>query len=503
MNNRKSGILLHISSLPARFGIGDMGPEAHKFVSQLKASGQTLWQILPLNPTRSIYAHSPYSSASAFAGNPLLISPELMLSDGYIDRTTLQQDCPDFPDDNVDFDKVEEFKEKLFDSAFERFSASGKNEKYKAFCVSEQAWLAPHAEFTAISRELGFPALSKWPKDLRTRDAAALSDARNRLAHEIEKEKFIQFLFFSQWDELKTTCNANGIELIGDLPIYVNADSVDVWANPESFLLNPDLKPSSVAGVPPDYFSATGQRWGNPLYNWELMKEQGFSWWIARLKHASRLYDQVRIDHFRGFSAFWKIPASEKSAVKGQWIDAPGHELFQKVKEKLPELKIIAEDLGVITDEVTKLRTDFNLPGMKVLMFAFNLKADGKANEYLPHLAEANSVIYTGTHDNNTALGWFQGDATKEEKEQLFKYTGKKLKADEVSGTLIDLAMSAKSMSALFPIQDILGLGEEARMNLPSTSRGNWTWRLKPGQFSEEKQEELCAVAVKHKRAAR
>lgn len=484
MHKRSAGILLHISSLPSPYGIGDLGPSAHSFAYTLAAAQLVYWQFLPLTPTSDFIGNSPYSSPSAFAGNPLFISPDLLCKEGYLSYADL--DClltaqtPEKTADNkADYSWAYKNRQILLNAAFERSQPRLEtNNKFNAFCKKHAYWLDDYALFAAIKDQQGGSSWVEWAKPLKWREPKALLAWSAKHFREILRHKFIQFLFFSQLASLRMLCKRYGLKLIGDMPIYVTHDSADVWSAPEFFKLDADGHQLSVSGVPPDYFSATGQRWGNPVYNWERAAEDGFAWWKKRLSHNLLMADLVRLDHFRGFAGFWEIPAHEKTAVSGKWVPGPGERLFCALREEFgADLPIIAEDLGVITDDVRALMAKFSLPGMKVLHFAFGGSTPWK-NSDAPFFHPVHSVVYTGTHDNNTSLGWFKS-ASKEEQENFCNYLGRKIEPEEVPEAMIRLALESSSEIAIIPMQDILELSDEARMNTPSVARGNWTWRLK------------------------
>ncbi|HVP57656.1 MAG TPA: 4-alpha-glucanotransferase [bacterium] len=478
---RGSGILLHVTSLPSLYGIGDLGPAAYEFADFLVETKQRYWQILPLGPTDPVTGNSPYSSTSAFAGNSLLISPDLMMQDGLLTKDDLR---PLPPSRRVAYPEVMAHRERLLRAGFRRFKQDSHRSDFERFRADEAAWLEDYATFAAIKVHLGRRAWGDWPHDVRQRRKAALQDLKRTLAEEIELAEFTQFVFFKQWRAFKQYCNDKGINLIGDIPIYVSDDSADAWSHSEIFKMDEDCRPTVVAGVPPDYFSKTGQLWGNPIYRWDVLKAGGYKWWIARIRHALALYDVVRIDHFRGFLAYWEVPAGEKTAVNGCWADAPAEDFFEILSGVFPHLPIVAEDLGVITPDVKALMKRFGLPGMRVLLFAFG---DGSPrNPYLPHNYVEDCVAYTGTHDNNTARGWFEGEARPQEKRNLARYLGCEVTPENVASELVRLAMMSVAATTIFPVQDILGLGEDARMNLPSTPEGNWGWRLLPGEVNAE-----------------
>jgi len=480
MKRRASGILTHITSLPSSFGIGDLGPGAHEFVEFLSQAGQSYWQILPLNPTDSAYDDSPYHSVSAMASNPLLISPEWMLRDGLLEKDELEP-IPDFSEDKVDFSLVIPYKERLFEAAFQRFQKQIPQDDFLRFCERNSGWLDDFALFKVLKGEFSQKKWSEWPSEFRDRDNRALREFSQEHEDKIQKEKFLQYLFMRQWNELKDLCRKRDIHVIGDIPIYVDYDSADVWSHPRFFKLDDRKQMEVVSGVPPDYFSKTGQLWGNPLYDWEEIKRTDFKWWISRLDRVLEMCDMVRIDHFRGLVAFWEVHASEKTAVNGKWVEAPVREFFEKLSKRYLHLPFIAEDLGIITPDVREVMGHFSLPGMKVLLFAFG--EDDPDHPYLPHNYKENYVVYTGTHDNNTVRGWFENEAGEDEKARLCRYTGKKVREEEVNWDLIRLALSSVADTVIIPIQDVLGLGQEARMNRPATNQGNWKWRMSGGHI--------------------
>jgi len=488
--SRSSGILLHPTSLPGRFGIGDLGPQAYAFADFLLACGQTLWQVLPLGPTG--YGDSPYACYSAFAGNTLLTSPEQLFAAGLLVQDDLSETHWSSPD-RVDVKEVHQSKDILLRKAYEHYTRTTDTELRGAFATfAEQnaSWLDDYALFRALKTAHGGLAWNQWERSLVQREPAALARARNDLSGEIDAQKFFQFLFFKQWFALKAYCNERGISLIGDIPIFVAQDSADVWTNPEQFKLDRNGIPTVVAGVPPDYFSSTGQYWGNPLYDWDRMLADGFRWWIERVRATLQTVDIARIDHFRGFAACWEIPGGDKTAERGRWIEAPGRELFTAIRNALGELPIIAEDLGVITPDVKKLRDDFGFPGMRILQFAFS--RDSKDID-LPHNYHQSVVVYTGTHDNDTTVGWFNSVAgagstrtdaqISRERKFCMKYLNTNGK--EIHWDFIRTVLSSVADTAIVPLQDLLGLGSEARMNLPNSSEGNWSWRFRANALTE------------------
>ncbi len=470
---RLSGVLLHVTSLPSYGGVGDFGPAAYAFVDFLAAAKQRLWQVLPLSPTG--YGSSPYSALSAFAGNPLFISLERLAEDGWVGADRIAglpgHDGPaDFVEaTRVKLPLVEEAAANFLDRAPDDLRA-----RFQRFCQDNISWLPDYAMFTVLRRMHGYISWNEWPSDYARRKSDALTSVMNSHGRELAIEQAIQFLFNEQWCALRAYCAERKIRILGDVAIFVNYDSADVWTNPEIFELDENLFPTRVSGVPPDYFSTTGQRWGNPLYKWGLMKERGFDWWVARIRRALTLYDSIRLDHFRGFEAFWSIPADEETAIHGQWVKAPGHELFHRLKEVFGELPFIAEDLGLITPEVDELREHFGMPGMRILQFGFS---DRGSHLYLPHRFVPNTVVYTGTHDNNTTLGWWRDSAGEMERFNVQTY----LQAIEHEGDIVWAMIRAAARSVanlcIFPMQDVLHLGSEARMNTPAAGAGNWTWR--------------------------
>jgi 4-alpha-glucanotransferase len=478
---RGSGILLHITSLPSPYGIGDMGPWAYKFADSLSETKQSFWQILPLTPTTHTGGNSPYHGLSAFAGNKLLISPDLMIDDGLLTKEDVKP-IPSFQKNRVDYKQVTSYKERLFKIAYERFKESRKNE-YEKFISENSSWLEDFALFVALKAHLG-KVWSEWPQEIRDRHPEASQTWKTQLHDKIEMEKFLQYVFFKQWSLIKRYCNQKGIQIIGDVPIYVDFDSADVWVNPEIFKLDEEKRPSFVGGVPPDYFSSTGQLWGHPVYRWDALKGSGYAWWIRRFEHNLKLFDFVRIDHFRGLVAYWEVQATEKTASRGRWVEAPAEDFFCTLCKRFPHLPIIAEDLGTITPDVRELMNRFEFPGMRVLLFAFGESIS--TNPYAPHNHVKNCFVYTGTHDTNTVKGWFEKEATQEDKKRLFRYIGHRVSVQDINWEFIRLAMMSVADITIVPLQDILDLGEEARMNRPATTGGNWEWRLLPEQLTPQ-----------------
>ncbi len=478
---RQSGILLHPTSLPGRYGIGSLNRAAYAWVDFLAHTRQSIWQVLPLGPTG--YGDSPYQSFSSFAGNPYLIALEEMVEDGLLAQAALH-DAPAFPDHTVDFGAIYRWKLPLLARAAAAFAERGPaalQAEFAAFCAEQASWLDDFALFMALKDAHNGAAWTEWAMPLRSRRPAALAQVARTHAAAVHAHKFNQWLFFRQWRKLKAYANAKKVRILGDIPIFVAMDSSDAWTNPTEFFLDDEYRPTVVAGVPPDYFSETGQLWGNPLYRWERMAANGYAWWLRRIRAALQLYDLVRIDHFRGFAGYWEVPAGEETAVNGRWVPGPGADFFETVQRELGELSIIAEDLGEITPDVIALRDRFNLPGMKILQFAFSTDATDK---FLPHNYRPNFVVYTGTHDNDTTRGWYEQSATPHERDHFRRY----LRTDgrDPAWSMIDAAFRSVASIAIVPLQDVLNLGTEARMNLPGRASGNWGWRLLPNQLTPE-----------------
>ena len=490
--HRTSGILLHPTSLPGPYGSGDLGPAARRFVDFLADGGQGLWQVLPLGPTG--FGDSPYQCTSAFAGNPLLISPERLLASGWIGKSDLEH--PPFPETRVDFGAVKTWKRGLLERAHRGFLATADGaarDDFARFQEEQRSWLDDYALYTAIKSEHAHRPWTEWPEPLALRDPRALaawSDARRPL---IERYRFIQYLFFEQWSELRRYAHDRGVHLVGDIPIFVAHDSSEVWTHRDWFHLDDHGHPTSIAGVPPDYFSSTGQRWGNPLYRWETLAAEGYTFWVNRLRHVLELVDLVRIDHFRGFAGYWEIPAKEPTAVKGRWVPGPGMDLFRALKAALgEELPLIAEDLGVITDDVVALRDGLGLPGMAILQFAFEDTAGGFGqSDFLPHNHRRRLAVYTGSHDNNTLLGWWAGldPALQQLARRYLNSDGK-----EIHWDFIRAALASVADLAFFPMQDLLGLGPEGCMNRPGNPDGNWVWRFTEDQIAPGTAERLLEL---------
>jgi 4-alpha-glucanotransferase len=494
---RRSGILLHPTSLPGRYGIGDLGDEAYRFVDFLAAAGQSYWQVLPLSPTG--YGDSPYQGLSAFAGNPLLISPNKLAEAGHLPAADLA-DAPDLPQDRVDFGAVIPYKMRLLDRAFANFRDQAPRSQKSAFhhfCDEQAAWLDSFALFMALKEAHNLRPWNEWPLGLKTRQSEALAAAQRSLADQIECQKYRQWQFFEQWLAVKRYANKKGIRIVGDIPIFVALDSTDVWANPELFYFDRDLRPTVQSGVPPDYFSETGQLWGHPLYRWEMLAQDGYRWWIERFRMAFTQADVARIDHFRGFYNYWEVPAEEKTAVKGRWQYGPGAEIFHAVTAALGDVAIIAEDLGDFDKEsragLDALQEEFGYPGMKVLQFAFSA---GPIDPFLPHnYGTCDVVAYTGTHDNDTTVGWYEATSTEAERDYARKYLGRT--GSDIAWDLIRLGWASVANTAITTAQDLLSLGHGSRMNTPSTvGAPNWCWRLSPSALTEAVADRLLEMTA-------
>ncbi len=505
---RRTGILLHPTSLPGRFGIGEIGDEAHRFLESLARAGTGLWQVLPLGPTG--YGDSPYQSLSAFAGNPLLISLETLEREGLLDAEALSSPPP-FPEDVVDFGGAIEFKLPRLQKAYERFCETGTPPQWDAFHAFQReqgTWLDDFALFVVAKEAHGGVSWDEWEPGLRDRAPEALAAWRKEHAREIESRQFWQYLFFEQWRAVRDHARHRGILVMGDIPIFVAHDSADVWARPDLFRLDHEGRPQVVAGVPPDYFSATGQLWGNPLYRWDLMAQDGYRWWVERFRATFAMVDAVRLDHFRGFEAYWEIPAGEPTAENGKWIKGPGAPFFQAIRDALGDLLIVAENLGVITPEVEALRERFDFPGMAILQFAWG--SDPQGGDFLPHNFPRNRVVYTGTHDNDTTLGWWTagvGDSTRSveevEREHAFALRYMNSDGSEIHWDFVRTVLASVADLAIVPLQDVLGLGSEARMNLPGRPGGNWKWRVRSGAVTREIERRLRTLSENYGRIAR
>jgi len=495
VTRRSSGILLHPTSLPSPCGIGDLGAEARAFIDFLHDAGQTLWQTLPVGPTG--YGNSPYQSLSAFAGNTLLIDPRALVDEGLLETGDLQ--LPALSSTNLDFEAARLFKSKSLDRAFRNLKSDRLQSivsQFEEFCVRTAWWLNDYALFRALKAAQDDREWTAWDRELAFREPRALQHAREQLADEVHAQKFFQFLFFRQWIALRGYARERNVKVVGDLPIFVAHDSADVWAHREYFKLDKDGRPTVVAGVPPDYFSETGQLWGNPLYDWERLRADNFQWWIDRVRWSLELFDLVRVDHFRGFAACWEIPATDVTAQNGEWVDTPGRELFATLKKTLGDLPIIAENLGVITPEVESLGEEFGFPGMRVLQFAFGGDA---TNDHLPHNHTRETVVYTGTHDNDTTIGWWES-LDNNQREYCLQYLASD--GSEIDWDMIRVAMASVADTAIIPMQDVLGLASDARMNLPASTTGNWTWRMPFNSIPNELIQRLKVLTEVYGRSA-
>ncbi|TDX51420.1 4-alpha-glucanotransferase [Orenia marismortui] len=494
---RQSGLFLHPTSLPGKYGIGSLGNEAYQFIDFLAEAGQNLWQICPLGPTG--YGDSPYQCFSAFAGNHMLVSLESLVEDEFLSQEELDNDI-DFDQDKVEYGKVIDFKLPLLKKAFSRFKAKVDKREYTSFCENNAEWLEDYALFRAVKSSFDERPWHEWDEDIKLRNKEAMDRYKAELSTDIEFQQFIQYIFFKQWTKVKDYANDKGIKIIGDIPIFVAMDSADAWANPEVFLFDEDMKPTKVAGVPPDYFSETGQLWGNPLYDWDKLKETNYSWWVKRIEALLEVADIVRIDHFRGFAAYWAVPYGDKTAINGEWKKAPGMELFKTIKDELGELPIIVEDLGTITKDVEELKECFDFPGMEILQFAFDANEDNNLppNEFTTD----NCVVYTGTHDNNTTLGWYNEDATDQDKEDLYQYLNQHLshRHDDISWDLMELAWKSRAIISLAPLQDVFSLDSDARFNTPGVLGGNWDWKYRVEMLTEKRATTLKEMTKRHNR---
>ncbi len=498
-SRRVSGIFLHITSLPSPYGIGDLGSAAFRFADFLTRTNQRLWQVLPLGPVG--FGASPYSATSTFAGNPLLISPEPLVEYGLLTEEDLEP-LKELPDDHVDYERVETRKKAVLRKAFEQYQvdqSAVSEADLEQFLTSQASWLDDYALYAALKDAHDGAPWTAWEAPLVRRDPEALERAREEHAEAIRMHVFWQYLFHRQWRALQAYCHTRDIRLFGDLPIYVARDSADVWAHQELFQLDEDGSPSVVAGVPPDYFSPEGQRWGNPIYRWDRMRENGYQWWKDRMRRTLDLVDLVRLDHFRGFEAYWEIPAESETAINGTWTDGPGASFFEALEEELGELPVVAEDLGVITDEVEALRDQFDFPGMAVLQFAFE---NDPSNDFLPHNYRQNLVAYSGTHDNNTTVGWWENELTLEEARTYARdYLDLDASGAPIHKQALRYLMASVADRMVMPLQDVLGLGEEARMNNPGEPNGNWRWRVTPDQITDEAEERLSTLTRIYGRA--
>lgn len=503
---RASGILLHPTCLPGPHGIGDFGPEAFAFIDFLKDAGQKLWQVLPLNPTG--YGDSPFQCFSAHAGNPLLISLEKLREQAILEAADFRGQ-PRFPHDHVDFDGVIEWKAALLKKAARHFLSHAQGDDRRAFddfCANNAAWLSDFALFMACKREQGGVAWNLWPAEIAQRATAGLNAASARLNDSVLAAQYWQFEFFRQWKDLQAHAHQAGVRVVGDIPIYVALDSADVWTNREFFQLSDNGQPLQIAGVPPDYFSATGQCWGNPIYRWDRLQQTGYRWWIERFRAALNLYDAIRIDHFRGFEAYWEIPGGQTTAIHGRWVKGPGAEFFAVLEREFGDLPIIAENLGVITPEVESIRARFRFPGMAILQFAFGKDPQGPS--FRPHNYTRELAAYTGTHDNDTTVGWWNSSGANDStrtaedvaKERAFACSYLNLQDEPIHWVMIRTILSSIADLAIIPLQDVLGLGSEARMNLPGTAKGNWRWRLEPDALTPQIAKRLHEMIVLYDR---
>ncbi len=495
---RASGVLLHPSSFPGPYGIGDLGAEAYRFVDFLQQTGQKLWQILPLTPTG--YGDSPYAGFSAFAGNPMLISLDILLGQGFLNPEDLEN-IPEFAWHHVDYGSIIDWKMGLLARSYECFQERAGPQVEAQLAVFEQEnswWLEDFALFMAAKSAHAGALWAEWEAGLAHRLPAALTEWREKLAGPVAFHKYLQFIFFDQWLTLKEYANAQGIKIVGDIPLFVAYDSADVWSHPEIFFLDQEGRSTFVAGVPPDYFSATGQRWGNPLYRWDVLSASDYQWWVERFRVAYRVTDIVRIDHFRGFESYWEVPAEEETAINGRWAKGPGATLFEAVFRQLGERPIIAEDLGMITPKVKDLLKELDFPGMRVLQFAFG---DGATDPYLPHNYERHTLVYTGTHDNNTTVGWLT-QASPEEQGRVLRYLGAEepISPSQIVWRLVRLAWSSVADLAIAPLQDLLGIGNEGRMNTPGAASGNWGWRYHPDSLSDWLRTNLADITLLYAR---
>ncbi|MBN1123437.1 MAG: 4-alpha-glucanotransferase [Sedimentisphaerales bacterium] len=493
LTRRASGILLHFTSLPGKYGTGDLGQQAYRFADFLAQAGQSFWQVLPVNPTSPLGQYSPYDCTSAFAGNPLLISPEGLYQQGWVSRQAVSETRIS-SNETADFQAAQRLKSGLFQNAFKQFRQSDDRQDYKQFVTEHEDWLEDFVLFVALRRRYRRKPWSKWPREIRDRSKPALRQAAKELKNELAYERFLQFVFYRQYFALRSYCDQQGVKIIGDIPIYVQHDSADVWSCPRAFQLKADKRPKFIAGVPPDYFSKTGQLWGNPVYDWDWLKKTDFHWWIRRIRHNLALFDQVRIDHFRGLIAFWRVPAGHKNAIRGKWIDVPYKDFFNELFRQFPSAPIIAEDLGCITPDVRQAIVHYNFPCMRVLQFAFG--GDPASNPHRPYLHVENGLVYTGTHDNNTTRGWYKNDLTAEQKKKLTTFLGSRIRSDNIASEFIRQVMMSVAKIAVIPMQDILNLGSSARMNHPGKKRGNWQWRMQPGAATVSIARKLHALTV-------
>lgn len=497
--NRSAGILLHITSLPGKYGMGDMGERAYTFVDFLEKSGQSYWQILPLNPVHKKSGYSPYSPLSSVAGNTLLIDIDTMLGYSFV-RLKFNKEKKFEEWSSIDFKTAELYRNQVFEFVFSQFKENA-NEKwqqeFQEFKVAESGWLDDFTMFVTIKRMFNDVVWNRWPAEYRDRDDVTLLNFQKHHSNEIEKEKFLQFLFFRQWSALKGYCNKKGIQVIGDIPIYISLDSADVWTYSGYFKLDENKHMKGIAGVPPDYFNENGQLWNMPVFRWGKMKENKYEWWMMRLKNNLQMYDVIRLDHFRGFSAYWEVPAGDETAVNGKWIKGPGDDFFNALMKEFPDMPFIAEDLGEIDQPVYDLRDKFGLPGMQVLQFAFY--GDMPTSIHIPHNYKRNSVVYTGTHDNNTVKGWYKKEK-RNTKKRIRSYLKRKVTKKNIHKVFIELAYASVARLAMVPLQEVLGLGEEAIMNRPSINKGNWKWKLVNGQIKKKHSSYLSTITHMYNR---
>ncbi len=486
---RSSGVLMHISSLPSKYGIGDLGPQAYQFVDLLAKNRQCFWQILPLNPTEPEHGNSPYYSFATFAGNPLLISPELLYQEGFLNEKEIINSCLPFKN-NIDFIQVYSIKNKLLETISQRFNnLTLYHEPHQQFCQQNSFWLEDYALFQSLKSYFQGKPWNQWPSEIKNRNPETIQKLKKELAHKMGQEKIWQFLFFYQWGQLKKYCRGKNIKIIGDIPIYVNYNSMDVWCHPQLFKLDQDKEQIFKAGVPPDYFSKAGQLWGNPVYQWEEHRKEQYTWWIQRIKQHLQLVDLLRIDHFRGLVTYWEVPFKEKTAIPGHWVKVPTEDFLPHLTKQFPTVPFIAEDLGDITEDVKAIIKKWHFPGMRVLIFAFG--DDFPHSIHLPHHYGPNYVVYTGTHDNNTIRGWLSEELKQNQKKNIARYLGKEVNFEEIHWDFIRMAQASVAFLAIIPVQDILGLGEEARMNNPAYSQNNWQWRITPQQRLKLEKDEM------------
>ena len=494
---RISGVLMHVTALPSSYGIGDLGPQAHSFVDFLKQANQSLWQVLPININTAQTGFSPYSCMSAFAGNPLLISPEGLYQAGWLTKKDLTS-APKGPVDQVNFTKAQSYKLRLLKQAYSRFQQNPLPADYHAFLDQHRGWLNDFALFAALKQKMGPTSWNTWPKPLRDRQAKAINQAAAEMKGDLDFIRFCQYCFFTQYQALHQYSRAAGIQLMGDVPIYVDYESADVWAHPKLFKLGADKRPEFKAGVPPDYFSRTGQLWGNPVYDWKRMQSKdNYAWFTNRIAHNLGLFDCLRIDHFRGLVAYWQVPAKHKTAIRGKWIPGPGSALLNALYDRLPFAQLFAEDLGFITPDVRQLIQQFELPGMAVLQFGFS---NPYKNVHCAHNIQTNTIVYTGTHDNNTTRGWFSKDLSKEQQKHVSAYIGHQVTANSAAKDLIRLAWQSPARVAIVPMQDLLNLDHKARMNFPGKATGNWAWRIRPNAISPKLVRELAEITHRYGR---